>query len=269
MKRSLAFTLFYVCTPILMLARTVQRFYMIDSNTGFYRNGFEIAGTVVTAACLVFALVLVLLVRLSGPKEIKLPEKSKSISYAGIFAAVCLVISSIESLITGSGFANTLMCLLALAFAVTLVWYSLAAAGKTEFPAAASLVGVVYAITRLFVNFTGYTGEIAVSDSTFDIVTMCLTLLFLTAMAKQICSIRTAKVSAAMYGFGLAAVTFCLCAFFPCLIAIITGNSANIHGGSLPDASHIGLAVFIFAVLNAIDDSESEDSAQGSAEEKQ
>ena len=250
MKRSLVFTLFYICTPLLVIARTVQRFYMIDSQTGFYRTGFETAGAVISGVCVAFAVMLVIMTRLSRPEKVALPQKSRSLSGASCFAAVCLAISAAENfVIADSGFADALEALCAVAFALVLAWFGFAQSGRAEFAPTASLVGVLYAMVRLFVSFIGYNGEIAISDSMFDIVTMCLVLLFFTALAKLVCGIGDEKLPRSLYGFGLAAVMFCLCAFIPCVVALLTGNSATIHGGALPDAAHIGFAALIFAVL--------------------
>lgn len=254
MKRSLVFALFYLCAPFLLAVRTIQRFYMIDVDTGFFTEGFGTTGVLITGAFLVFAVIELLMTWLSKPQVVEMPERSKGIAVGTFAAGVCLMISAVASVLTGDGVGALVMTVANFVFALCMFWRGASMLSALPFPAALTPVSIIYFLIKLVFGFAGYAGEVAVTDSVFDILTMCLLLLFFTADAKITAGVGTKKTAVAFYGYGLSAALFCVCSVFPTLINLLMGSAFDIHGDPVPDITYVGFAVYIMAARNSAKD---------------
>ena len=247
MKRSLVFALFYLCAPLLIAARTLQKFYMIDVETGFFAEGFGTTGMLITVAFLLFAVVELVMSALSKPERVSLPDSSRAMAVGTFAAGVCLMISAVGSVITG----DNLMAAADFIFGLCMFWRGLTLLSKIRFDGMLAMVSVVYFLIKLVLGFAGYAGEVAVADSVFDIVTMCLLVLFFTADAKVTAEVSNKKTAVAFYGYGLSAALFCVCSVFPSLINLLMGGAFELHGNPVPDITYIGLAVYVLIALNS------------------
>ena len=245
MKRSQVFILFYAAAPLLLIARVLQRFYMIDPTTGFYRDGLAAAGGAITALFIAFPLVLRLLCRLCRPAERQLPDRSTTLAVGCFVGGGFLAIEAARLMLTGKGAGNILVALLSAVFAACLILRGLAQVGVLRYPAWLSLVGSAYAIVRLIVRFAGYTGEATVSDALFNILTMCLLLLFFNVEGKWQAGLGSEKNAAAFFAYGMAGALLCAAVALPGLIDLVLGGRFALYGDALPDFSYLGFAVLL------------------------
>ncbi len=250
MKRSLVFALFYLCAPFLLAARTLQRFYMIDVSTGFHSEGFELVGLLITVGFFVFAVIELVLTWLTYPRRLDPTERSVGMAVGAFSAGACLLIAAAALVLTGKGVADTVMALADFAFALCLFWRGACLLTRLKFSPPLSLLSVVYFLIKLIFSFSAYAGEVTVTDTVFDILTMCALLLFFVADAKIIAGIGNNKTAVAFYGWGVSAAVYCLAAFFPSVVNLLFGNAFELHGGSLPDITYVGFAIYILASLN-------------------
>lgn len=245
MKRLSTFALFYIGMAALLVARTLQRFYMIETGTGFFKDGFAQSGSLITAVSVLFAVVLMLMMRLSVPNEVKRPDKSKTLAVGAFCAAAGLFVSAVMSVLSSKAKGNTVIALLAVAFAIAMVLNGMSLKKGAELHSAVSLIGIAYCLIRLIISFTGYLSEVTVADSVFDIFTMCMLLLFFTADSKVAYKIKTERLPASFFGAGLAASLFCVLEVVPVVMALVMG--VKLHGASAPDFAYAGLALYILA----------------------
>lgn len=252
MKRSLAFALFYLCMPVLLVARTLQRFYMIDASTGFFAEGYSVPGTVITGAFLVFVVIEMLMMALSKPAHAAVPRRSRAMAVGSFAAGVGLAVSATVSVLTGDGVADFVLAPAAFVFALCMLWRGVSLLGAVPLPRALAPVGVIYCLVRLILGFAGYAGEVTVADSVFDILTLCLLLLYFTADGKLLAGVGKPKTMAALFGYGLPAVLFCISSFFPSLVNAVLGNPFVLHGGGMPDVAYVGFAVYILTAVNSV-----------------
>ena len=249
MKRSQVFLLFYIAAPLLLIARVLQRFYMIDAATGFYRDGLAAAGTAITVLFLVFPVVARLLCRLSRPAERRFPERSLPLAIGAFFAGFCLAVEAVRLLLTGSGAVSFLVAFLSAVFAAALVLRGLAALGVMRACGWLAPVGTFYAGIRLVARFADYAGEVTVSDTLFHILTLCLLVLFLFADGKVQIGLTDEKVTSSFFAYGLSAALFCSAVVLPDLIDLILGNRFALYGGTFPDLSPLGFAALILCAV--------------------
>lgn len=252
MKRSQVFLFFYIAAPLLLVARVLQRFYMIDAATGFYRDGLAAAGTAVTVLFVAFPLVARLLCRLSRPVERRFPTPSGPLAIGAFFAALCLAVETVRTLLTGSGAVSFLVAFLSAVFAACLVLRGLAALEIVRSSDWLAPVGTFYAGVRLVVHFAAFAGEVTVADTLFSILSMCLLALFFFADGKMQVGLADEKVASSFFAFGLSAALFCAAIVLPDLIDMILGGKFVLYGGDFPDLSSLGFLVLtLCAVFSA------------------
>ena len=262
MKRPLLFTLFFLCAPVLLTARVLQQFYMIDTVTGFYRDDFGYVGSLITALCLLLIPVLLLVVWLSRPEQIVMPVKSKALGIASFFATVCLAVSGVSQIITATHSGYFALAIMSFATAAVIVLHGVACFTDGKIAPPLTIVSVIYGLTRLIVTFMGYTGEVTVTDTVFDIATMALLLLFFYASGKILAGASGPRTPVLFYAYGLSAAFFCVDSFLAPAIIKLGGFDFAIHGGGHFDLSYLGFAVYIVVMIYVFSGSKRVESAE-------
>ncbi len=260
MKKPLLLTLFFVCAPVLLAIRVFQQFYMLDPVTGFYLDGLGGVGTIVTATCLALIPVMVFVVWLSKPGEVAAPKRSISVGVAASIAAICLVVSGVVGVISAKTTPDTVVSVLAFLTAATFGWQAYCSFVGEKYIGALSLVGIVYGLLRLIITFMGYTGEVTVTDTIFNVATMSLLLLFLYSNGKILCGVSGKFTPILFYAYGLSAVFFCADSFIANAVMLLTDTNFRMHGDGHFDMSYLGFAVYmviaVFAYSSAPTDKE-------------
>ena len=266
MKRSMVFILFFVSAPLLLAARVVQQLYMLDSTTGFYADGFSGIGTAVTVLCFALTAVTFVMVWLSHPKKPNIPSHSKPLAAAAFFAALCLIISATASALSSDKGTNLAVSVLGFAAAVAIAWYGVSLMLEISYPPLATTIPVLYATLRLVLSFIKYTGEITVTDTVFDIATMCFILLFFYSSGKLIAGVGGTRTHVFLYAFGLGAAFFCADSALARLVIMLTHSSVTLHGGGSFDISYIGIAVYAVVMIWVFTDKTERDSVPAASE---
>ena len=249
MKRPLLFTLFFICSPVLLVARVLQQIYMIDTVTGFYNDDFGYIGNVITILCFALIPALLLTVWLSRPASITAGKKSVALGIASFIATICLAISGVSQIITSSNSGKFALAVMSFAAASVIVLHGIACFTDGKVNGVLPVVNILYALTRLIITFMGYTGEVTVTDTLFDIATMCLLLLFFYSSGKILAGVSGPRTSILFYAYGLAAAFFCVDSFVAPAIVKFMGEGYSIHGGGHFDLTYIGFAIYIVVMI--------------------
>ena len=249
MKRPLLFTLFFICSPVLLVARVLQQIYMIDTVTGFYNDDFGYIGNVITIICFALIPALLLTVWLSRPAPITADKKSVALGIASFIATLCLAISGVSQIITSTNSGKFALAVMSFASAAVIVLHGIACLTDGKVSGALTVVNILYALTRLIITFMGYTGEVTVTDTLFDIATMCLLLLFFYSSGKILAGVSGPHTSTLFYAYGLAAAFFCVDSFVAPAIVKFMGEGYAIHGGGHFDLTYIGFAIYIVVMI--------------------
>ena len=249
MKRPLLFTLFFICTPVLLAARVLQQIYMIDTVTGFYKDDFGYVGNIITIVCLLLIPVLLLTVWLSRPTAVVPNVRSKALGIASFFATICLAISGVTQIITATHSGYFALAIMSFATAAVIVLHGIACFTDGKFNGWLTIVCVIYGLTRLVITFMGYTGEVTVTDTLFDIATMALLLLFFYSSGKIIAGVAGPRTPVLFYAYGLSAAFFCVDSFLAPAIVKFMGDGFAIHSGGHFDLSYLGFAVYIIVMI--------------------
>ncbi len=253
MKRSMVFILFFISSPILLAARVIQQLYMIDPATGFYLSGFAGIGTAISVMCFALIAITLALVWLSHPQVPVIPKKSKGLGFSAFFAATCMIISSVGKLLERAG-ADKIVGILGIAAAIALVYYGVTLFSGADYPGMLTVLPILYSCVRLVIDFIKYTGEVIVTDAVFDVVTMCLVLLFFYTSGKLIAEVDGKRTHILYYSYGLCAAFFCADSAFVRIILALTHSNAALHGSGKFDIAFVGLAVYIVASVWVLSD---------------
>lgn len=252
MKHSMVFTLFYISAPLLLVARVLQQFYMIDPETGFYLDTLGSIGKVVSVMCFVLAAALYILVWLSQPRIRTAPKKGKALALGSFVAALCLLISSAQLVVTSTGAKDILVAIFAFPSALCFAWYGASLITSIKYPPVLSVVPIIYGVVRLIATFMNYTGEVTVTDSLFDIATMCFLLIFLYSSGKIICGLKTPRSPILFYASGLSAAFFCTDECLAKAIAAVTGNGDALHSVGAFNVTYVGFAIYILLMIHTV-----------------
>ena len=251
MKKSLLFTLFFTCSPVLLAARVFQQFYMLDPVTGFYTANLSGMGGFITAICLAIIPLLLIVVWLSKPAEIAPAKRSISVGIGAAVAAVLLAASGVMGLLNADDMGQSVIAVLSIASAAVFAWQAFCCFTGGSFDGAFSLVPIAYGLARLVITFMGYAGEVTITDTVFDIATMCMLLLFLYSCGKIQAGVSGKRTAVLFFAFGLTAVFFCTDSFLAQTVASIMGNDFKLHASGNFDPSYLGFAIYIVTVLFA------------------
>ncbi len=246
MKRTLLFTLFFLAAPVLLAARVLQQFYMLDAATGFYKDDFGYIGNVISVVCVLLIPALVLVVWLSRPGEIMPNNKSKGLGAASFVAAFCLAISGVTHVINAAHVGHYILALMSVGTAAVIMLQGISCFTDGKFNGGLSIISILYGLARLIITFMGYTGEVTVTDTVFDIATMCLLLLFLYSSGKIMSEVSGSRTPVLYFACGLSAAFFCVDSVLAPAIAKLL--NFNIHGSNF-DVANIGFAVYIVVML--------------------
>lgn len=249
MKRPLLFTLFFLCTPVLLAARVLQQLYMFDPVTGFYKDDFGYVGNVISIVCILLIPALVLIVWLSRPTAVIPQNHSKALGVACFFCTICLAVSGVTQIIGATHTGHFALAGISFATAAVIVLQGVACFTDGKFSGGLTIVSIIYGLVRLVITFMGYTGEVTVTDTVFDIATMSLLLLFLYASGKIMAGAAGPRTPVLFYAYGLSAAFFCVDSFLAPAIAKLMGDGFAIHGGGHFDLSYLGFAVYIVVML--------------------
>ncbi len=248
MKRSLIFTLFFLSAPILLAARVLQQFYMLDPVTGFYKDDFGYVGNIISVVCLLLIPALALMVWLSRPGEVMPNSKSKALGGAALAAALCLAVSGITNIIGATHAGHYVLAFMSVATAAVMILQSISCFTDGKFNGGLSIISILYGLARLIITFMGYTGEVTVTDTVFDIATMCLLLLFLYSSGKIMSGVSGSRTSVVYFACGLSSAFFCLDSVLAPALTKLMGPEFSIHGNHF-DLAYVGFAVYIVVML--------------------
>ena len=265
---------FYAFAPLLVIARIIQQFLLIDSNTGFYVTDFEGIAAVISWLFAAFPLILILITALGTKEKVTTPTRSLSLGCASFALGAALFFDSAVSLSNAAkGGLTIAIAISAFAAATCFIWHGLSLVADIKFANAMMIFPVIWGLINLIAQFIRYTGQSAIVDYKISIVTLCFVLYSMLTQSKIIVGKSSKNQSAIMLSAGLSTALFCMIDTLPTFIATIIGQANNlIHDKSIvsPTVFIYGIYILIFIHLlknghsadeesNEIDDSEISD----------
>ena len=254
---------FYAFAPLLVIARIIQQFLLIDSKTGFYVTEFEGIAAVISWLFAAFPLILILITALGTKVKVTAPTRSLSLGCASFVLGAALFFDSAVSLSNAAkGGLTIALAISAFAAAICFVWHGLSLVTDIKFANAMMIFPVVWGLINLIAQFIRCTGQSAIIDYKISIVTLCFVLYSMLTQSKIVVGKSSKNQSAIMLSVGLSTALFCMIDTLPTFIATIIGQANNlIHDKSIvsPTVFIYGIYILLFIHLLKNDDSADEE----------
>ena len=254
---------FYAFAPLLVIARIIQQFLLIDSKTGFYVTEFKGIAAVISWLFVAFPLILILITALGTKVKVVAPTRSLPLGYASFALGAALFFDSAVSLSNAAkGGLTIALAISSFVAAICFIWHGLSLVTDIKFVNAMMIFPVVWGLINLIVQFIRCTGQSAIIDYKISIVTLCFVLYSMLTQSKIIVGKSSKNQSAIMLSVGLSTALLCMIDTLPTFIATIIGQANNlIHDKSIvsPTVFIYGIYILIFIHLLKKDDSANEE----------
>ena len=254
---------FYAFAPLLVIARIIQQFLLIDSKTGFYVTEFEGIAAVISWLFAALPLILILITALGTKVKVTAPTRSLLLGCASFVLGAALFFDSAVSLSNAAkGGLTIALAISAFAAAICFVWHGLSLVTDIKFANAMMIFPVVWGLINLIAQFIRCTGQSAIIDYKISIVTLCFVLYSMLTQSKIVVGKSSKNQSAIMLLVGLSTALFCMIDTLPTFIATIIGQANNlIHDKSIvsPTVFIYGIYILLFIHLLKNDDSADEE----------
>ena len=236
---------FYAFAPLLVLARIVQQFLLIDSKTGFYVSEFEEIAAVISWLFAAFPLILILITALGSKVKVKAPTHSIPLGCSSFALGAALFFDSAVSLSNAAkGGLTIALAISAFASAICFIWHGLSLVTDIKFTKIMMVFPVIWGLINLIAQFIRCAGQSAIVDYKISIVTLSFMLFTMLTQAKIVVNKSSKKQSATMLAVGLSTSLFCLIDTLPTFIATIIGQTNNL----IHDKTIISPTVFIYGI---------------------
>lgn len=260
MPRKSAWFVFAAALLTALPLRLYQVLFLIDPDTGFFRDGSRSSGliTLVLAGGIVLIFLLCMGSRgeAAGPYR---PVRSVFAAVSGALAGLTFLLGSVLDLAGFGAEQNHFMyMLLSLAGILTGIVFLLSAydfaAGRNRFARRPllALIPSVWGCFCLISLFVAYVAVVNVSENVCETFSAIFLLLFLFWQAKLLSGVENEKSGNRVFLFGLPAVMLLLVTGVPGVVSVLSGVS---HAQTAPRSLYFidtALAVYLFAFLTAL-----------------
>lgn len=251
MKYKKILLFFSITLPLSVLLRTLELFFTVETDTGFFKNEYKSVG--------IYLLVLIIAVAASlavicftGHRNPEHPPKTNPF----MSAAAILVAFSIGAELYNESFSGTVMIwqltllmLTGIAAAIYFVLYALTGFVNLRLPTLASVVPVLYLIMRIICSFTSISSLALISDNVLLLAAYCLLLLFFLSFGKLYCGIGAENEFRKLMAWGLTATVLCFTQAVPHIIINLATNNGYQHTSNTANFSLLMFGIFAAAFV--------------------
>lgn len=262
MKNRASVICFAFSAAAVTVMRICQLLYTIESNTGFYKNGYSYFSVISAAALIISAAAIALFsffdpISAKSTRRVKsfLSEKNGCSSFSGdlacLFVAAGFLLLAVHTVSSGVDEVSSVVRLVFELSAV--IGYGafgfLGVIGKPR-PALLSVLFVPVWISELITLFVRYNGVAAVPERTYDILMLCLCTLFSLSYAKQVNGVSKGYLSIRFRIFGLYTAFMCIVSTFPRYFVMLLGRADVLHESAVSEP--VFLIFGIFSLITVI-----------------
>ena len=245
MKHKSVYVSFGACLLGLVVLRTLQLLFTIETATGFYKPTYEYFAYVLIAAVLFSVAVIIYfsvvdLGRVNQNPNLKVKSVA-SIVVGGLFAAKC--VESIDYY-KNSKLGMFVLVVEILAAAGFILFGALNIANKKPNPAI-SLMFIPVFIVELIVVFVKNNGVNSVPERVYDVVMLALCVWFSIQLAKHINGHLSEKETKIMFVEGLFTSAACIITILPRNLVAIFGYESLLHKSAISEPIYFVFGIFV------------------------
>ena len=216
-----------------LVIRIIQIIFLTDTKTGFWIDGNEVVGTVLSVFLFVITLLAALLGFLNNHDSFSsLPKRKVFLGITAVFAGAAQVFEPFITKITSNNipqFMLQLHSITSVLSGIAFCWFGISLIAGFKAPYLLTVVPVINWLIRLVTTFICFTGMSNIADNLLDIAMIITILLFLFYQGKIFCSNGGKYKVPLMFAFGISSVLFTASAIIPRIFIEAIGVSEFSH----------------------------------------
>ena len=231
MKYKQILLFFLIALPLSMALRFIQLFHIVESNTGFYKQGFEVWGGNITAIIIGVIIAVGVFAMFSHRSPEKMPRVNLGM---GISSGILAFVTAVELVFGGETFGavlwqRNLLYILGVAMVLWLTVYAIKDFINIKLPNATAIIPCVYFIFKLICNFAGISSLALISDNVLLMAAYSIILLFMLEFAKAYNNIDTERGFRRLLASGLASTLVCMVQSVPNIVYHLVTEGGYLH----------------------------------------
>lgn len=240
---------FLITLPLSILLRTLQLFFTVETDTGFFKAEYKMVGfyllAVIIAICACLAIVC-----FTGHRNPEHPPKTGPvISLSSFLAAFCIGAELFDESFSGvvMPWQTALLTLFGVLAAVYFILYGMSGFIKFKLSPLLSVIPSVYFIMKIICSFTAISSLALISDNILVLSAYCVILLFFLNLGKLYNGIDSERNFRKLMGSGLVSIVLCFTQSIPHIIINLATAGGYQHTSNAANFSLLGFGIFIAA----------------------
>jgi len=246
-KHKFIVTYFVLALATLSIARVFQILFLLEPKTGFYKTEYSSTHILYITFFICVVIVLAAFAFASRRMPTHAPKVDKFLGILSFLVAISFAISSGVDLVNGLSSTKILSAMFSLLAAIFFVIYGLSGISNIKVPLVATLFVFPVWGFRLVTSFVSFTGMANITENIYDILMLCVNLLFFVIMAKILSGVYVIRSIRYAYPVGLIASLLCIMCSVPRYIVVLIGHKDILHESTTLDISVLATGIFIAA----------------------
>lgn len=238
---------FCITLPLSILLRTLQLFFTVETDTGFFKSEYKTAGfyllLLIVAACACLAVVC-----FTGHRNPEHPPKiNPLISLSSVLASVGVAAGIYDTRLTGVTmlWQSVLLTLSGIAAAAYFLLYALSGFMKLKLSPLLSMIPSVYFIMKIICSFTAISSLALISDNILILSSLCVMLIFFLSFGKLYNGIDSERNFRKLMASGLVAAVISFTQCLPHIIINLVTDNGYLHTSNAANFSVLSFGIFI------------------------
>lgn len=251
MKYNKIILFFGFALPVSMILRFLQLFYIVESDTGFFKQEFNNYGYYIMAVIFAFTAATAVFSFFSHRSPEHPPTVNIGLSLSSFALAVSIVV---ELFLGGAEFGTIiwqtiLLRVFGIASAVWFAAFSIKDFMNLRIPAISFSIPTVYFVLKIICSFAGISSLALISDNILLIGANCVSLLFMLNFAKLYNNIDTERGFRKLLASGLASVILCFTQSVPNIVFHFSTEGGYLHTAMVTNFNVLFTGIFIVAFV--------------------
>lgn len=238
--------------PVILAARIVQLYFMIEGATGIIKEEWSTYGSMVTWLVWLTALCVAVVSFVGAKEPLSRVEKNSWLCMAAAVLAICMIYDGAVQLITLGGVLGIIYASAAALGGVFFAIYALSLVLSVRVNPLLPILMVVWSIVRVIITFMGYASEVNIPDHVFNIILQIVTILFVFYLARYIAGVNRNTNGRKLIATAFAVIILTFAQTIPSAVILVCGGRSALHSESLPSAVTFGLLVFALTFVMVV-----------------
>ena len=253
MNKAKFFILLTISTITSVVLRYVQVIFLTDAKTGFFSQNFGAIGHIFTAFIILSTAFCGVFGGLIDTKKLNpIPLNSLFFGISSFLLGATLILEAFTkniALLNLPLVLSFLRTIFIFCSGAVYCYVGVCVLSKKSCDFRVLTISVIAWVLKIMTAFICFSGMSNISDNLYDLLALCVTLLFLLVQSKALCDINKEKNNKVIFPLGAVSVIILATSVFPRLIAAIFNNFDFAHKGIDSLFVSIFMVVYIISYL--------------------